>query len=135
MRSRKIQALGACFIFFSIAKAYELLMRQAVDSWRVLFWSVVGIGVYIALSRAFGFDPHRTKLGPSASAFMHYVDRWELRLGQATLAMLGCIVVAARVVDPDHFVTAVVSGTLSAWTYFALRLYANGYESAARSVR
>jgi hypothetical protein len=135
MRSRKIQALGACFIFFFIAKAYELLTQHAVDSWRVLFWSVGGIGVYIALSRAFGFDPHRTKLGPSASAFMHYVDRWELRLGQATLAMLGCIVIAARVVDPDHFVTAVVSGTLSAWTYFALRLYANGYESAARSVR
>ena len=135
MRSRKIQALGACFIFFSTAKAYELLTHHAVDSWRVLFWSVVGVGVYIALSRAFGFDPHRTKLGPSASAFMHYVDRWELRLGQATLAMLGCIVVAARVVDPDHFVTAVVSGTLSAWTYFALRLYANGYAHAARTGR
>ncbi len=122
MRSRKIQALGACCIFFAVAKLYELLTQHVVDSWRVLFWSGVGVGVYIALSRAFGFDPHRTKLAPTASAFMHYVDRWELRLGQATLAMLGCIVVAARVVDPEHFVTAVVSGTLSAWTYFSLRL-------------
>jgi uncharacterized membrane protein HdeD (DUF308 family) len=133
MRSRKVQALGACFIFFAVAKVYELLTRHAVDNWRVLFWGVVGIGVYIGLSRAFGFDPHRTKLGPSASALMHYVDRWELRLGQSTLAMLGCIVVAARMIDPDHFVTAVVSGTLSAWTYFALRLYANGYQPAARA--
>jgi hypothetical protein len=135
MRSRKVQALGACFIFFAIAKLYALLTQHAVDGWRVLFWSVVGVGVYVALSRAFGFDPHRTKLGPSASAFMHYVDRWELRLGQATLAMLGCIVVAARVIDPEHFVTAVVSGTLSAWTYFALRLYANGYQPTARARR
>jgi hypothetical protein len=133
MRSRKIQALSACCIFFAVAKLYELLTQDVVESWRVLFWSGVGVAVYIALSRAFGFDPHRTKLAPTASAFMHYVDRWELRLGQATLAMLGCIVVAARVVDPEHFVTAVVSGTLSAWTYFALRLYANGYQPAARA--
>jgi hypothetical protein len=132
MHSRKVQALAACGIFFAIAKLYALLTQHAVDSWRVLFWSIVGVGVYVALSRAFGFDPHRTKLEASASAFMQYVDRWELRLGQATLAMLGCIVVAARFIDSDHFVTAVVSGTLSAWTYFALRLYSNGYQPAAR---
>ena len=133
MRSRKAHALGAFFIFVAIAKLYELLTPHAVDSWRLLFWSLVGIGSYIALSRAFGFDPHRTKLTASASPVMQYVDRWELRLGQATLAMLGAIVVAARIADPDHFVTAVVCGTLSAWTYFVLRLYTNGYKTAARA--
>ena len=131
MRSRKLQALAACLIFFVVAKGYEFVAHQPIDGWRVLFWSLVGVGVYIALSRVFGFDPHRTKLAEYASPFLHYVDRWELRLGQATLAMLGCVVVAARFVDPDHFVTAVVSGTLSAWTYFALRLYAGGYKEAS----
>jgi len=129
MRSRKAHALGAAVIFFAIAKLFELMTPHSLDAWRVLFWSLFGIGVYIALSHAFGFDPHRTKLTAAASALMQYVERWELRLGQATLAMLGLIVVAARVVDPDHFVTAVVCGTLSAWTYFALRLYANGYKT------
>jgi hypothetical protein len=133
MRSRKLQALGACLIFFAVAKGYELLTRQPLDSWRVLFWSLVGVGVYIALSKAFGFDPHRTKLAEFAPPLMHYVDRWELRLGQATLAMLGCVVVAARFIDPEYFVTAVVSGTLSAWTYFALRLYTGGYKATSRA--
>jgi hypothetical protein len=133
MRSRKIQALGACCIFFAVAKGYELLTRQPVDSWRLLFWSIVGVGVYVALSKVFGFDPHRTKLAEFAPPLLHYVDRWELRLGQATLAMLGCVVVAARLIDPDYFVTAVVSGTLSAWTYFALRLYTGGYKPASRT--
>jgi hypothetical protein len=131
MRSRKFQALGACVLFLGIAKSYELLARQPVDAWRVMFWSLVGVGVYVTLSRVFGFDPHRTKLAQFAPPLMHYVDRWELRLGQATLAMLGLVVVAARVVDPEHFVTAVVSGTLSAWTYFALRLYTGGYKETA----
>ena len=49
--------------------------------------------------------------------------------------MLGCVVVTARLVDPDHFVTAVVSGTLSAWTYFALRLHTGGYKASARADR
>jgi len=135
MRSRKAQALGAAIVFFAIAKLFDLMTPHALDSWRVLFWSMAGIGVYIALSHAFGFDPHRTKLTASASAFKHYVERWELRLGQATLAMLGLIVVAARVIDADHFVTAVVCGTLSAWTYFALRLYADGYKTPATRTR
>jgi hypothetical protein len=130
MRSRKLQAVVACLLFFVIAKGYELLTARTVDNWRVLLWSLVGIGVYVALSRAFGFDPHRTKLAAFASPLMQYVDRWELRLGQATLAMLGCVVVAARFIDPNHFVTAVVCGTLSAWTYFALRLYTGGYKEA-----
>jgi hypothetical protein len=133
MRSRTIQALGACLLFFVIATGYELLTRQSLDSWRVLLWSIVGVGVYVVLSKLFGFDPHRTKLAEFASPLLHYVDRWELRLGQATLAMLGCVVIAARLIDPDYFVTAVVCGTLSAWTYFALRLYTGGYKATARS--
>ena len=135
MRTRTLQAIAACLIFFVVAKGYELLVRQPLDSWRVLFWSLVGVGVYVALSRVFGFDPHRTKLAAYASPLLHYVDRWELRLGQATLAMLGCVAVAARLVDPDHFVTAVVCGTLSAWTYFALRLYTGGYKAASVRAR
>ena len=43
--------------------------------------------------------------------------------------MLGCVALAAGLLDHTNFVTAVVSGTLSAWTYFALRLYAGGYGS------
>jgi hypothetical protein len=81
------------------------------------------------LSQLFGFDPHRTRIAAAAPAYMHYVDRWELRLGQATLCMLGGIVVAAQLFDTKHFVTAVVSGTLSAWTYFAFRLYVGGYRA------
>lgn len=131
MRSRKLHALGACAIFFVIANGYELFTQQSLDSWRILVWSLAGVSVYVALSKLFGFDPHRTKLARFASPLLHYVDRWELRLGQATLAMLGCVMVAARLVDPDHFVMAVVCGTLTAWTYFALRLYAGGYKATA----
>jgi hypothetical protein len=129
MQSRKLHALGACAIFFGVAQLYGLTAGQALDSARVLFWSCVGVVVYIGLCSVFGFDPHRTKLAEFASPLTKYIDRWELRLGQATLAMLGCVVVAARVIDPQHFVTAVVCGTLSAWTYFALRLYRGGYAS------
>lgn len=132
MRSKKLQAVLACALFFVGAKSYELMSQQTLDSWRIVLWSIVGVAVYIALSHAFGFDPHRTKLARFASPLKHYVDRWELRLGQATLAMLGCVVIAARFVDPDHFVTAVVCGTLSAWTYFALRLYTGGYKPTTR---
>ena len=126
MRSRKLHALAACGIFFVIAQGYALMVRQPIDSWRVLLWSLVGVGVYIALCGVFGFDPHRTKLAAFASPLKQYIDRWELRLGQATLAMLGCVVIAARFIDPENFVTAVVCGTLAAWTYFALRLYRGG---------
>ena len=133
MHSRILHALAACGIFFGIAQGYALMVRHPVDSWRVLMWSVVGVGVYVALCGVFGFDPHRTKLAAFASPLKHYIDRWELRLGQATLAMLGCVVVAARFVDPENFVTAVVCGTLGAWTYFALRLYRGGFKSAHES--
>jgi hypothetical protein len=130
MQSRKAHALGACVIFFGIAQLYGLMADRPLDSARVFSWSIVGVGVYILLCGLFGFDPHRTKLAKFASPLMQYIDRWELRLGQATLAMLGCVVVAARFIDPQHFVTAVVCGTLSAWTYFALRLYRGGYKTA-----
>lgn len=132
MQSRTFHALGACGLFFVIAQAYGLLTELALDSWRVLFWSIGGVTVYVALTHAFGFDPQRTKLAPCASPLVQYVDRWELRLGQATLTMLGVIVLSARLIDPEHFVTAVVCGTLSAWTYFALRLYAGGYKPERR---
>ena len=78
----------------------------------------------------FGFDPHRTRIARYASPLVQYVDRWELRLGQATLSMLGCVALAAGLLDQTNFVTAVVSGTLAAWTYFALRLYTGGYGRA-----
>lgn len=130
MQSRKLQAILSCTIFLGLAKAYELLADKVVNTPRVLLWSGLGVVCYIALSRIFGFDPHRTKLAQFAPPLLHYVDRWELRLGQATLAMLGCVVLAARFIDNENFVTAVVSGTLAAWTYFALRLYTGGYKTA-----
>jgi hypothetical protein len=132
MNSRKIHAISACLIFFCAAKSFETAAGLPLDAWRVLFWSIAGVGIYVGLSHLFGFDPHRTKLPDFEPAFMHYVDRWELRLGQATLGMLGCVAIAARLIDPENFVTAVVCGTLSAWTYFAFRLYRGGYKPAVQ---
>ena len=130
MHTRKLHALMACAAFLLAAIVYGSLTGKPVELWRVAFWSMVGVASYIALSRVFGFDPHRTRIARYASPLMQYVDRWELRLGQATLSMLGCVALAAGLIDSANFVTAVVSGTLSAWTYFALRLYAGGYGSA-----
>jgi len=135
MHSRKLQAILSCVIFLAAAKLYEMFARESVSSLHVLSWSAVGVLCYIGLSHAFGFDPHRTKLAQFAPPLLHYVDRWELRLGQATLAMLGCVVLAARFIDNENFVTAVVSGTLAAWTYFALRLYTGGYKATAYNAR
>jgi hypothetical protein len=135
MRSRKLQAIFSCIIFVVIAKIYELLADKPVSTLRVLLWSTLGVATYIGLSSLFGFDPHRTKLARFAPPLQHYVDRWELRLGQATLAMLGCVVLAARFIDSENFVTAVVSGTLAAWTYFVLRLYTGGYKATAHGSR
>jgi hypothetical protein len=134
-QSRKFQALLACVVFIGVAKLFELSAGSPVDEWRVAFWSALGVASYIMLSRVFGFDPYRTKLAQFASPAVRYVDRWELRLGQATLAMLGCVVVAARFIDGSNFVTAVVSATLAAWTYFVLRLYVGGYETQVRGLR
>ena len=131
MQSRKLHALIAFALFLLAAVVYAAASGKPVDLWRVAVWSMVGVASYMVLSRVFGFDPHRTRVAERAPAYVHYVDRWELRLGQATLSMLGGIVIAARLFDADHFVTAVVSGTLSAWTYFAFRLYAGGYRARA----
>jgi hypothetical protein len=130
MNSRKLHAISACLLFLLIASVYSAASGQSLDLLRVLGWSCVGVVVYVAASHAFGFDPHRTRIARYASPLMHYVDRWELRLGQATLSMLGCVVIAARLLDEAHFVTAVVSGTLAAWTYFALRWDVGGYGSS-----
>ena len=130
MHTRKLHALMACALFLLAAIVYGSLTGKPMELWRVAFWSMVGIASYIALSRVFGFDPHRTRVARYASPLVQYVDRWELRLGQATLSMLGCVALASGLIDHTNFVTAVVSGTLSAWTYFALRLYVGGYGTA-----
>jgi hypothetical protein len=130
--SRKLHASLACVAFLGAAILFSALTQRPIDLLQVAIWSSGGVAVYVVLCGLFGFDPHRTRLAEHAPALWHYVDRWELRLGQATLSMLGCIVVAARVLAPDHFVTAVVSATLSAWTYFVLRLYAGSYNAAPR---
>ena len=130
MNTRKLHALMACSLFLLAAGVYGMLTGQAIELWRVAFWSTVGVASYIALSGLFGFDPHRTRVARYASPLMQYVDRWELRLGQATLSMLGCVALAAGLLDHTNFVTAVVSGTLAAWTYFALRQYTGGYGTA-----
>lgn len=134
-RSRKLQALLACAVFVAVAKLYEVLAASPLDDWRIAFWSALGVASYVALSSVFGFDPYRTKVAKFAPPMVRYVDRWELRLGQATLAMLGCVVLSARFIDSSNFVTAVVCGTLAAWTYFVLRLYCGGYEAPARNAR
>ena len=130
MHTRKLHALIACAVFLIGAGVYSALSVHPLELWRVAFWSMVGVGSYVALSGVFGFDPYRTRVARFASPLTQYVDRWELRLGQATLSMLGVVALAAGLIDHTNFVTAVVSGTLSAWTYFALRLYAGGYGTA-----
>ena len=64
--SRSLLAGAACAIFLVIAWLYEWLSQASIDGWRVLCWSVVGIISYIVLCRAFGFDPHRTRLARQA---------------------------------------------------------------------
>lgn len=130
MHTRKLQALMSCALFLLAAVLYGKLTGKPVDPWRIALWSTIGIACYITLSSVFGFDPHRTRIAQFASPLVQYVDRWELRLGQATLSMLGCVVLAAGLLDQANFVTAVVSGTLAAWTYFALRLYTGGYRGS-----
>lgn len=130
MHTRKLHALLSCTLFLLAAGVYGKLAGQPVDLWRIAFWSMIGVASYIALSGLFGFDPHRSRIARFASPLVQYVDRWELRLGQATLSMLGFVALAAGLLDQTNFVTALVSGTLAAWTYFALRLYAGGYGGA-----
>ncbi|SRR5690554_6652341 len=135
MHSRTRHAISAGATFLLVAAVYRVLAGTEIDLARVAVWSGAGITAYIALSHLFGFDPHRTRIAPYAASWVHYVDRWELRLGQATLSMLGCMIIGAKLLDEAHFVLAVVSGTLSAWTYFTWRLYAGGYRSQAERAR
>lgn len=135
MRSRTIHAMSAYATFIGISTLYGLATGAELELTRLALWSGAGIGSYIGLSHLFGFDPHRTRLASYAAGWMQYIDRWELRLGQATLSMLGCMIIAAKVLDEAHFILAVVSGTLSAWTYFAWRLYAGGYHSSPDRAR
>jgi hypothetical protein len=128
MRSRFFHALCAWAIYVVMASSYSVLSLQSLNVLRAAIWSLVGIASYIGLSRVFGFDPYRTRIAKFAPAHVRYIDRWELKLGQATLCLLGSAVVAAHCLDPDYFVTAVVSATLAAWTYFAGRLYWGGYD-------
>ena len=132
MQSRALHAAVSCVLFLVIASIFSQASGYEFVPWRLALWSMVGIASHIAASRLFGFDPHRTRIAEFAPAYVHYVDRWELRLGQATLSMLGCVVLMARLLDAEHFVSAVLSGTLSAWTYFVVRLYAGGYREANR---
>jgi len=133
MNTRLLHAAIAYGLFLLGAAVFGGLSGGQVDLARTALWSMAGIGSYMSLSYLFGFDPHRTRVAAYASALTHYVDRWELRLGQATLSMLGLLVAAAGVLDREHFVTAVVSGTMAAWTYFAFRFYVGGYRTPARS--
>src|SRR5690606_17696811 len=133
MRSRIFHALAACAIFLLFAMGFSLAADIEMDVPRVGLWSMAGIVSYIVFSHVFGFDPYRTRVAAAAAAWVLYVDRWELRLGQATLSMLACMIVAARLFDDSHFVLAVVSGTLAAWTYFTCRLYGGGYDTKPRS--
>lgn len=129
MNSRKLHALAACTLFVLFAMIFCGVTERSIEPWRIALWSGAGVALYIVLSHAFGFDPQRTRVAHYAPALLHYLDRWELRLGQATLSMLACVVLGARFLDEANFVTAVVSGVLAAWTYFALRLYSGGYRS------
>jgi len=131
MQSRALHAAVSHILFLFAAVIGGMLVEHPAEPWRIAFWSGVGIATYIAWSRVFGFDPHRTRITAYAGALVHYVDRWELRLGQATLSMLGTVVLLAGLLDKTHFVVAVVCATLSAWTYFVLRLYVGGYRSVA----
>ncbi|HEU4655073.1 MAG TPA: hypothetical protein VFS47_13875 [Steroidobacteraceae bacterium] len=132
MRSRHLHALCAWAVYVALASAYALVWLHAIDLVRIAIWSFAGIAGYVGLSRLFGFDPYRTRIAENAAAHVRYIDRWELKLGQATLSLLGSSVVAAHWLDADHFVTAVVSATLAAWTYFLGRLYVGGYDLPAR---
>ena len=106
-----------------------MLTGKPIELWRVAFWSLAGVASYIALSKLFGFDPHGTRIARYASPLVQYVDRWELRLGQATLSMLGCVALAAGLLDHTNFVTGRQrhAGRVDV---LALRLYAGGYGNA-----
>lgn len=128
--SRTLHALAACLLFLGVALLCCAYAGYELDLLRTAFWSGAGVASYILWSRAFGFDPLRTRVAEYAPAIVRYVDRWEVRQGQATLSMLVSILIGAQILDPEHYVTALASSTFAAWTYFVLRLYAGGYRTA-----
>jgi hypothetical protein len=127
MGSRLQHAVLACVVFFLLTQIFAVLAAHDVHTVRVVLWSAMGIGSYVLLSHLFGFDPHRSTLHAAAAPMWHYIDRWELRSGQATLAMLGIVAATAGLFDAQHFVTAVVCGTLAAHVYFIMRLCVGAY--------
>jgi hypothetical protein len=131
MQARLSQAIFSAVAFLVLAKLYGMMYAQSVDAARILAWGAVGISVYIALARFVGWDPGRSKLSNAASPWLQYLERYEMRSGNATLGMTLIVIIAAKLLDPTHFVTAVVSATLSAWVYFAVRLYNGGFRLAA----
>ncbi len=66
MQSRKLHGLIAFALFLVAAVVYAALSGKPVDLWRVALWSMIGVGSYMALSRLFGFDPHRTRIAECA---------------------------------------------------------------------
>jgi hypothetical protein len=125
---RVLQAVMAGVIFYGIAQLYAAAAAIELSTPRVLGWTIFGIAVYALCSQWFGFDPNRRTLKRTQDKLLQYVERWELRSGSATLAMLGVSVVAARLFDGSHFVAAVVCATLGAWFYFLVRLLGGGYD-------
>ena len=133
MQSRYLHALYAWTAYVVMAALYASFLLPSLDLRRVGLWSLAGVAGHLGLSQLFGFDPYRTRIAAFAPSHVRYIDRWELKLGQATLSLLGCAVVAAHLIDADYFVTDVVSATLAAWTYFVLRLYVGGYDLPAKA--
>jgi len=131
MRARLSQAIFSGLTFLGLAELYGTLTSQTVLASRVMIWGAIGIGVYIALARIVGWDPGRSKLATSAAPWLRYLEHYEMRSGNATLGMTLIVIVAAKLLDPNHFVTAVVSATLSAWVYFVVRLYNGGFRLVA----
>jgi hypothetical protein len=131
MRARLSQAIFSSITFVALAKLYGVMYAQSIDVARVLVWGAVGISVYVVLARLVGWDPGRSRLESSASPWLRYLERYEMRSGNATLGMTLIVIVAAKLLDPTHFVSAVVSATLSAWVYFVVRLYNGGFKLAA----
>jgi hypothetical protein len=132
MQSRYFHAFCACVAYVAMAALYAAFSTYRIDLLRAAIWGGAGILGHLCWSQLFGFDPYRTHISEYAPAHVRYLDRWELRLGQATLSLLGGIVAAAHWVDPDHFVTAVTSAIIAAWVYFVGRLYCGGYDLPAR---
>jgi hypothetical protein len=132
MRARLSQAVFSSVAFLGLAQLYSAFSSQAVPTARVLLWGSAGIFVYIALARLVGWDPIRSKLPSSTAPWLRYFEHYEMRSGNATLGMTLIVIVAAKLLDPNHFVTAVVSGTLSAWVYFMVRLSRGGFRLANR---